>query len=574
MDSRSAAHVLSRIADHLDLRGENPFKVRAYRTAARALLAVGTDDLRPMLVSGELARLRGLGPATVAVVRDLVEQGESRYLEELRGETPEGLLDLARVPGLSQGRIHLLHRELGIASVEDLESAARDGRLRKVKGFGPKTAQKILKGIEFLRAARPLRLYVHAIAEANALLAAVRSHPDVAVAQIAGSLRRRVEVAGDVDIVAACRVSPVDVAQSFARLPGLRASEGDGASVRLRFMDGLSVDLHCVPPDRFGVALVRATGSDTHLEQLDLALTARGARLDGDVLRDRRGKAISAPDEHAVYAVAGLAWITPELREGRGEVAAAARDALPSLVRLEDVRGVLHCHSTYSDGKHDIAGMADAARALGWSYLGISDHSQAAFYASGVSREAMLAQLDEIDALNATLHGFRVLKGVEADILTDGRLDYDEALLDRFDYVIASIHSRFRMDGDAMTQRVLRAMDDPHMTILAHPTGRLLLSREPYALDLDAVFEKAAATGVAIEINADPHRLDLDWRYLRRAKDLGVAFAIGPDAHSRGALEWTELGVAMARKGWLTAGDVINTGEAGDLLDFARRRRT
>jgi DNA polymerase (family 10) len=573
MDSRTAAHVLTRIADHLDLRGENPFKVKAYRGAARALLAVATDDLGPLLRSGELGRVRGLGPATLAVVRDLVEQGESRYLEELRAETPEGLLELARVPGLSQQKVQLLHRELGIASIDELEEAARDGRLTKVKGLGPKTADKILKSIEFMRSARPLRLFVHAVPEAHALLAAVRSHPDVTRADIAGSLRRCVEVVGDVDIVAACRSAPAEVARSFARLPGLQSAEGDGQSVRLRFMDGLSLDLHCVAEDAFGVALARATGSARHVEQLDEALAKHGVSREGDVLR-REGRRLPAADERALYDAAALGWIPPELREGLGEIDAAAAGELPALLAPDDISGALHCHTTYSDGKHSIAEMAEAARALGWSYLGISDHSQAAFYASGVAREAMLEQHEEIDALNATRPGIRVLKGVEADILADGRLDYDEALLDRFDYVIASIHSRFRMDGDAMTQRVLRAMDDPHMTILAHPTGRLLLSREPYSLDLDAVFEKAAAAGVAIEINADPHRLDLDWRHVRRARELGVTFAIGPDAHSRRSLEWVNLGVSMARKGWLRRGDVLNTRDADAILSFARRRRS
>ena len=558
MDSRTAAYTLSLIAEHLDLRGENPFKVKAYRGASRALLAVATDDLGAMLRSGELARVRGLGPATIAVVRDLVEHGESRYLEELRAETPEGFLELARVPGLSLQKIHLLHQELGIASVEELEEAARSGRLTRVKGMGPKTVAKLLASIEFMRAARPLRLYVHAIGEAEALLAAVRSHPDVVRAELAGSLRRRMEVAGDVDIVASCRTRPDAVAESFARLPGLKSAEVDGGSARLGFMDGLSLDLHCVRENDFGLALVRATGTPRHVEQLQDALGHRAP--------------IAAKDEEAVYRAAALPWIAPELREGDGEIEAARAGALPTLIEPGDITGALHCHTTYSDGKHSVAEMAEAAQALGWRYLGISDHSQAAFYASGVARETMLEQHDEIDALNATLSGFRVLKGVEADILADGRLDYDEALLDRFDYVIASIHSRFRMDGDAMTQRVLRAMDDPHMTILAHPTGRLLLSRAPYALDLDAVFEKAAAKGIAIEINADPHRLDLDWRHVRRAKSLGVTFAIGPDAHSRHSLQWTDLGVAMARKGWLTREDVLNTRSLDAVLAFARKR--
>ena len=278
--------------------------------------------------------------------------------------------------------------------------------------------------------------------------------------------------------------------------------------------------------------------------------------------------------EAAIYSGAGLSWIPPELREGLGEVDAAAAGVLPTLIEPNDIRGVLHCHTLYSDGKSSVADMADAARARGWSYLGISDHSQAAFYASGVSRERMLDQFDEIDALNADADGFRVLKGVEADILADGRLDYDDDLLGRFDFVIASIHSRFKMDGAAMTERVLHAMDDPHTTILAHPTGRLLLSRKPYDLDIEAVLQKAAEVGVAIEINADPKRLDLDWRYVKRAKELGVTIAIGPDAHSCQALDWTDLGVAMAQKGWLEATDVLNTRDAKAVTEFARRRRT
>lgn len=571
MDSRSAAHVLSQIASYLELRGENRFKVRAYETAARRLLALGVDDLAPLVRSGELRGVPGLGPATIAVVADLVETGESRYLEQLRQELPEGLLELLKVPGLAVDRIQKLHATLGIASLEDLELAAREGRLKGVKGLGPKTTEKILAGIEFMRRSGVLALYVHAIRQAEALLAAIRADPRVEHAEIAGSIRRRREVVADVDIVAAC-TAPADVAQSFTRIPGLRAAEGDGASVILRFVDGTKLDLHCVAPSDHAVALWRATGTPEHVAAVAGRLGDKGIRLEGNALL--RGKrAIPCADEQAIYAAAGMSWVPPEMREARGEVEAAASGALPRLIEPGDVRGVLHCHSTYSDGGATIAEMAAAAQRNGWSYLGISDHSEAAFYAAGVSRDRMLEQHEEIDALNATLEGFRVLKGVEADILQDGRLDYDAKLLDRFDYVIASIHSRFKMDGPAMTERVLRAMDDPHMTALAHPTGRLLLSREPYALDLDAVFEKAAAVGVAIEVNADPRRLDIDWRYLRRAKELGVTFEIGPDAHSAGGLAWTELGVAMARKGWLESRDVLNTRGADEVIAFARRRR-
>lgn len=573
MDSHSAAHVLSQIAAYLELTGASRFKARAYRTAARSLLALGTDDIGAMVRSGEMARLRGIGPATLAVLRDLVETGESRYLEQLRDQMPEGLLELMRVPGLSLERIHRLHAELGIASLEELELAARDGRLAKLKGLGPKTAEKILAGIAFSRTSGHLTLYPHAIVYARALLGAVRSHPDVARAEIAGSLRRAREVVADVDIVASCTAAPASVAASFGRIPGLRDSTVTAGAATLRFMDGTRLDLYCVPPERFGIALFRATGSVQHVEAMAALLARRGLRLEGDALLHGTGREIPAPSEEEFFEAAGLPWIPPELREDQGEVTAAVRGRLPALIEPGDVRGALHCHTGYSDGRGTVAEMAEAARARGWDYVGISDHSQAAFYAQGLTRERVLEQHDEIDAYNARGTGVRVLKGIEADILADGRLDYDEELLARFDYVIASVHSRFRQDGAAITERVLRAMDDPHMTILAHPTGRLLLSREPYALDVDAVLRKAAERGIAVELNCDPHRMDLDWRYLKTARDLGVVVEIGPDAHSPASLEWTDVGVAAARKGWLRRDDVLNTRPAEHVVAFARRRR-
>jgi DNA polymerase (family 10) len=298
-----------------------------------------------------------------------------------------------------------------------------------------------------------------------------------------------------------------------------------------------------------------------------------GSSIEGDELRDAAGARIAIADERALFAALGLAYIEPEMREGRGEVAAAAAHLLPKLIEPGDIRGVLHCHSDYSDGKATIAEMADAARALGWAYIGISDHSQSAFYAGGLKPEAVLAQHAEIDRLNSSDLGILVLKGVEADILADGQIDYDPALLDRFDYVIASVHSRFTMDRETMTARVLRALDDPHVTILGHPTGRLLLSREAYAIDMEAVIARAASNGVALEINADPHRLDLDWRHCQLAKSLGCSFEIGPDAHSTRGLSNMEIGVGIARKGWLEAADVINALSAAKIVERLRERR-
>ena len=574
MDPRTAAHVLGQIAAHLELRGESTYKSRAYEQAATALLGIDTDDLGPLLRSGELAATRGLGPATLAVVRDLVETGESRYLEQLRATTPSGLLELLRVPGLGTAKIHKLHEALGVDSLESLEAAARDGRLAKLPRYGLKTAQKILRGIELLRASGLQRLYPQGAEEGTRLLAMVRGHSDVLRAELAGSLRRRRETVGDVDVVAACRTQPAAVAASFANAPGVRSADGVGTpSIGIVYVDGTRLDLHCVESADFTVALWRATGSAEHLDAVLARLAERGFALEGDRLLDERHAEVPLSDESTIYAHAGLAFVPPELREGRGEIEAAADGSLPTLIEASDVRGVLHCHSTWSDGKATIAQMADAARERGWNYIGITDHSQAAFYASGLARDRMLAQHDEIDALNASATDVRVLKGVEADILADGALDYDEALLDRFDFVIGSVHSRFSMDGPTMTARVLRALDDPHLTILGHPTGRLLLSRAPYALDVEAVLEKAAEVGAAVELNADPHRLDLDWRHLPRARALGVPIEIGPDAHSPRGLDHMTTGIGIARKGGLAARDVLNTRSADEVLAFARARR-
>jgi len=573
MDARTAAHTLSQIAAYLELRGENSFKCRAYLGAAKGIGALGSDDLAPLYRSGELGAIRGLGPATLAVVRDLIEFGESRYLEQLRESTPEGLLEMLGVPGLSATKIRQIYEELGADSLEALEAAARDGRLTRLKGFGPKTTARVLKGIAFMRETCSLRLYHHALAEANQLVSMVRDHPDVERAEIAGVIRRRVEVAANVDIVAACRRSPIAVAQSFTQVAGVKHAQGDGANVVVHFVDGGRLDLRCVEPSGFGVALFDATGGADHVAAVRARLSDRGIAIAGDRLRDRDDRPIDTYEETAVYAAAGLAYVEPELREGLGEIDAAGRGGLPHLIEVGDLRGVLHCHTHYSDGKASVAEMAQAAQSRGWSYIGISDHSQAAFYANGLTRERILIQHEEIDALNTTLTGFRVLKGIEADILADGRLDYDDDTLDRFDYVIGSIHARFGMDRATMTERIIRALDDPRLTILAHPTGRLLLSREPQDMDLDAVFEKAREVGAAVELNADPHRLDLDWRHLQHARERGVSIAIGPDAHSTDQLDYVHGGMNIARKAWLEAGDVLNTRSATDVLDVARARR-
>lgn len=574
MDSRTAAHVLNQIADMLELNGEVRFKTRAYRTAASTVLGLQCDDLRPRCHDGSIARLPGIGPATLSVIRELADTGESSLYMRLREDTPEGLLEMMRIPGLGTAKIHAIHDGLDIDTLHELEEAARDGRLARLPRFGPRMSEKVLKGIAYLRETSAHVLFPHALAEAHRLLAMVRAHPDVIRAEVAGSVRRRREVARDIDIVAACRAAPATVASALAHAPAVREAIGvGGRTVSIRFVDGTLLDLHCVEPHRFGSALWRATGSESHVRAVTEHASRQGFSFDGDDLRDRAGQRVDTSEEDSVYSALGLTPVPPELREGLGETDAAARGTLPRLIEMADIRGVLHCHSQYSDGKATIAEMAAAAQARGWSYLGITDHSQSAFYAGGLSRDSIMAQHDEIDTVNGKLNGFRVLKGIEADILPCGRIDYDAEFLERFDFVIASVHSRFGMDQAAMTGRVLRALDSPFVTVLGHPTGRLLLTREPYAIDMEAVIEKAAEAGVAVELNADPHRLDIDWRLCRLAKERGVKVEIGPDAHSTGALDNMEFGVGIARKGWLEAGDVLNTRTADDVLALAGRRR-
>ncbi|MEO7965910.1 MAG: DNA polymerase/3'-5' exonuclease PolX [Gemmatimonadaceae bacterium] len=573
---RDAAHALNEITTLLELRGENRFKAKAYATAARAILALNVEDIASLISSGELEKLAGIGPLTLDVLRDLLATGDSQFLEQLRENTPEGLLEMLRVPGLGTSRIHKIHEGLGIETLHDLERAARDGRLAVLPRFGARTSEKILKGIAYLRETGGRVLYPHAALEGERLLVMVRAHPDVIRAELAGSLRRRLETVGDIDVVAECRGSPARVAAALSHAPRVREVVGGGGpAITIRFEDGTRLDVRCVSSDRFALALWWATGNRSHCDAVAAVASARGVTIGSDAVRDRSGAIISIADEAAIYRAAGLAFIPPELREARGEIEAAGQDALPTLLTEREIRGVLHCHSHYSDGHGTIAELARAAQAHGWSYLGISDHSQSAFYAGGLTRDDVLRQHDEIEVVNATMQpeGFRVLKGIEADILPCGRVDYDAQLLDRFDYVIGSVHSRFGMNETQMTERVLKALDDPHVTIVGHPTGRLLLTREPYALDVRAVIERSGEVGVSVELNADPHRLDIDWRWLQEARACGTLVEIGPDAHSIAGLDNVALGVSIARKGWLEARDVLNARSSEDVLAQARARR-
>ena len=531
MDKPAVRHTLDQLAAFLELKGESAFRVRALQRAARS---------------------------------ELLATGRSSALDELREQLPLGLVEMLRIPGLGAAKVRRIHEVLAIESLAELEAAAADGRLAALPRFGTKTAESVRRGIASLRQASGLRLFHHALDEIEAVRRALAGLEGVQRVELAGAVRRRCEVIEQLTLVAvhAGGGAREALVRRLGRAPGVTEIGGREGSVTLRFDSGSVVDVLLTTPERFGIDWIRGTGSAAHVAALEARARTAGASLTGSYL-----------DEAGVYRTLGLAWVPPELREGDDELEAAARGELPHLVEHTDLRGVLHCHSNYSDGTVTIAEWAQACRAAGYEWMGVTDHSQSAAYSGGLRSEDVARQHAEIDAANARGVGVRVLKGVEADILADGALDYGPAVLDRFDFVIGSIHSRFGMSEVEMTRRVLAAMDDPHLAILGHPTGRLLLQREPYAIDLEQVFAKAAARGIAVEVNADPHRLDLDWRMVRRARQMGVTLSIGADAHSTGGLTHVAVGLGIARKGWLEPHRVLNTRDADGFLAFASRRR-
>jgi DNA polymerase (family 10) len=558
MDKQAVRQVFEQIAASLALKGDNPFRIRAFENAAR-VIAEYEGDLGEAVRSGALAEVEGIGKGSLEIARELTVTGRSSFLDELREQVPPGLVDMLHLPGLGVAKVRLIHEALHVDSLGDLEEAAADGRLAALPRFGAKTAENVRKGIAYLRRSSEFRLFHHALAEAEGLRRALAAQDGVERAEIAGSVRRRREIIRDVDIVVVHAPSAREaLVQRFGATPGVTEFVGKEGAVTLRFDSGLVADVFLATPADFGLAWVRATGSVEHLRQLE----SRGL-----------GSGPGFPDEAGVYRALGLPWIPPELREGNGEIEVAAAGTLPTLVEQRDLKGFVHCHTNYSDGSATVADWAEACRLAGYEWVGITDHSGSASYAGGLKAGDVPRQHAEIDAVNRASAGFRVLKGVEADILADGTLDYGPEILDRFDFVIGSVHASFGMTGAEMTTRLLRAMDDPRLTILGHPTGRMLLAREPYPLDLERVLAGALERGIAVEVNADPHRLDLDWRMVRRARDLGVTISIGADAHSVAGMANVTVGVGVARKGWLAARDILNTRDAEGFLAFARNRR-
>ncbi len=583
MNTKEIAGVLEEMGTLLELKGANPFKSRAFANAARAIEGL-PGDVADAVAAGTLREVKGIGESIARIITELVEKGSSIEYQELRKGIPDGVLQMLRIQGLGPKKVKILFEKLGLTDIGDLEMAARAGRLAELEGFGQKSQENILKGIQTLRSHGEKSHYPPAASAAGILLDALRKEPGIIRAEVAGSLRRRKEVVGDIDLlVSSSEKSRTRLMDRFTAHPDVQSilAKGDTkSSVMLK--QGIHCDLRIVRDEEFPFALNYFTGSKEHNVEMRSRARQRGWSLNEYTLskleEEEPGRKPTRPpacrDESDIYAALGLQYIPPELRENMGEFEAAEKNALPVLVDERDIKGTFHCHSTYSDGVNTIQQMVAAARAKGWVYLGIADHSKAAGYAGGLSIERIKEQIKEIDALNVKTKNFRIFKGTECDILPDGSLDFPDKVLALLDYVVVSVHSSFAMSEDQMTRRIIKALTSKYATILGHPTGRLLLSREPYPVNMTKVIDAAADAGKCIEINAHPMRLDLDWRLCRYARDRGVRIAINPDAHSIEGLNDVAFGVGVARKGWLRAQDVINAGSASDVLaTFASTRR-
>jgi len=573
LDKRRAAAIFQEIAALLELKGANPFKVRAFTNGARSILALEAD-LETMVREGRLSEIPGIGKGLARDLTELVTTGSLRAHEELRESVPAGLSTLLKVPGLGPKKILLLWERLQITDLTALEVACRGGRLRELDGFGQKTETKILEGLESVRRYEGRVLWTVAHRVGKGIEEELAKLPEVARVCMAGSVRRRVETVHDVDLIASVEEDHRDKVMEAFTSQGMAARVSGRGSTKSSIVtaDGLQVDLRAVSEAEFPFALHHFTGSKEHNTKLRGMAKGMGMKMsEWGVFRGE--ERLAARDEAEVFALLGLPYMAPEIREDQGEIEAALAGSLPDLVDQQSIRGVLHAHTTASDGKATLREMAEGARARGFQFLGISDHSASAFYANGLDAERLRAQGLEIEKLNAENSGITILHGVESEIREDGSLDYDEEVLAGLDFVIASIHSQFGMSREAMTERILSAIRHPAVSVLGHPTGRLLLRREGYDIDVDRILQEAGRLGVAVEINGNPRRLDLDWRHLRRAVSLGVTLSIGPDAHSVGSLDDTWTGLAVARKGWLGPGHLLNCRSAADVLSFCRRRR-
>jgi DNA polymerase (family 10) len=571
------AAALDDVADLLELKGSNPFQIRAYRNAARTVESLSRSVAAMIRAGDDPAALPGVGARIAGYLRELVETGTLATLEELRRSFPPGLVALTRLPGLGPKKAAALWTSLQLGSIDELEAAIKDGRVATVRGFGAASAAKLLEAIGATREARERTLRTRAERLVAGILTWMEGAPGLLEIQVAGSMRRRVETVADVDLLARAEGDGTPVVSHFAAFPGAARVEASGdtkGSIVLR--SGLQVDLRVIPSEAWGAALHYFTGSKEHNVRIRQLAKKRGLKVsEWGVFRGEQESAerIAGATEQDVFAALDLPWIPPELREDRGEFEAAARGALPRLIELGDLKGDLQMHSTWSDGRFTIEQMALACRDLGYEYLAMTDHSGGALtMVNGLTAERARAQWAEVDEVCARVDGIRILRSMEVDILEDGSLDMDDETLAGLDLVLVSVHSFMKMDGAAMTERVLKALRHPEVDILGHPTGRMLSRRPPFAIDMEAVLHAAAELDVAVEINASPNRLDLSDVHAFRARELGVRIVVSTDAHTKRELENMRFGVDQARRAWCEAGHVLNTLPWKEFSAWLRRR--
>jgi DNA polymerase (family X) len=571
MKNREIARIFSDLADILEIKEDNVFKIRAYRKAALNLEGL-TQDVAE-LSHKELLEIPGVGQDLAAKIEEYLQTGSVAMHDRLKSEIPAGVFSLLAIPDLGPKTAKMIYDTLGITSIEELERAALEHRLVGVRGIQQKTEENILRGIEAVRRGRERQPLGRMLPAALDLVKAIRKLARVERIEVAGSIRRRRESIKDIDMVATAP-DPAAVMDAFVSLPQVYQVLMKGAtraSVVIR--ERVQVDLRVVEPEAFGAALAYLTGSKPHNVRLREMAVKRGLKINEYGIFDEANHRLGGEEEEDVYRLLGLPFVPPELREDQGEIEAALAGALPHLVELCDIRGDLHLHSKWSDGAHSIADLAEAARQRGLSYIAITDHSQGLGIARGLTPERLLEQGAEIKALNQQLRGFRVLHGTEMDIQGDGSLDFPDKVLKKLDLVIASIHSGFGNSREVMTGRIAAAMRNPYVTMIGHPTGRLIGEREGYDLDMEALLEVAAETGTALEINCYPLRLDLPDKYVRRARELGVKIAINTDSHVKNQFDSLHYGISVAKRGWLEAGEVLNTLELPELVKWLGEKR-
>lgn len=580
MDKDQVAAILAEIGTLLELKGENAFRTNAYHNGARALLQL-EEDLGDVVRAGRLRDVPGIGDTLRDKITTLVTTGKLAFYDDLKAQFPQGLLDILRVPGLGPKKVMALRDQLGIDDLDKLKVACEANQVAKLKGFGTKTQDKILEGLKFITEIGNRVRLDQALALAAGLVAGLRDFPGVEHLEVCGSVRRRRETIKDIDILVSSSADAAPLMAHFVALPGVVQITGQGPTkssviVQKVMPSGskltMNADLRVVTPEQYPFALHYFSGSKEHCVAMRSRAQKHGLKLNEYELAGD-GRSVPCKTEADIFKALGLVYIPPELREDTGEMDAAESDALPTLLEAADIQGVFHNHTTYSDGANTLEEMALAAKKLGLKYLGIGDHSQSLTIANGLSPERVRRQHKEIDELNQRLKGIRIFKGTECDILVDGSLDYDDELLSTFDYVVASVHTHFNLTRQEMTDRIVRAVRHPRVTMLGHSTGRLLLKRDGYQVDLDAVLRAAAEAGTMVEINADPYRLDLDWVHCKRAKAMGVLLVINPDAHSTQGLANYHFGVSVARRGWLEKQHVFNTRPAAQVAKWFADRR-